>query len=154
MQQSLILGCMAESPSAEFYDQWYSELAHAPLKDEITQRHLGLPPYLLSTSLLPWAGIADVIEALCLSRDDLLLDLACGRGGYGMEVAHRTGDRLVGIDYSHVAVGLATQQAAQLGREADFRVGDMAATGEHFGGAAHVRGKFTVVMPPGVLIEH
>ncbi len=46
-----------------------------------------------------------------------------------MEVAHRTDARLVGVDYSKVAIRLATEQAAVLGREAEFRVGDLTATG-------------------------
>ncbi len=120
---------MTDAPSAERFDKWYSNMESAPLKDEIVQRHLGLPPYLLSTSLLPWEGIAEATEALRLSPGEILLDLACGRGGYGMEVAHRSGAQLVGVDYSGVAVQLATEQAARLGREADFRIGDLAATG-------------------------
>jgi hypothetical protein len=34
------------------------------VKEDIVQRHLGLPPDLLSTSLLPWEGIADLVAAL------------------------------------------------------------------------------------------
>lgn len=87
---------MADAPDAGFFNKWYSDMEYAPRKDEIEQRHLGLPPYLLSTSLLPWEGIAEVTEALRLSMTDVLLDLACGRGGYGLEVAARTGASLVG----------------------------------------------------------
>ena len=120
---------MADELSADRFDKWYAAMEHAPLKDEIEQRHLGLPPHLLSTSLLTWDGIAEVTEALQLSPDEVLLDLACGRGGYGMEVAHRKGARLVGVDFSEVAVRLAAEQAARLGRVADFQVGDLIATG-------------------------
>jgi hypothetical protein len=38
----------------------------SPVKDEIQQRHLGLPPYLLSTSLLGWDGIAEAAAGLRL----------------------------------------------------------------------------------------
>jgi SAM-dependent methyltransferase len=100
-----------------------------PVKDEIEQRHLGLPPHLLSTSLLGWDGIAEVVDALRLSPGDTLLDLACGRGGYGLEIAGRTGARLVGVDFSAEAVRQAAEQAVRLGRPADFRTGDLAATG-------------------------
>jgi ubiquinone/menaquinone biosynthesis C-methylase UbiE len=100
------------------------------VKDEIQQRHLGLPSHLLSTSLLGWEGIAEVVEALRLSRGvDMLLDLACGRGGYGLEIAARTGARLVGVDFSSEAVRQAREHAQRLGRTADFRTGDLAATG-------------------------
>lgn len=117
------------SELARYFDQWYADMADTPAKDELEQRHLGLPPHLMSTSLLTWDGIAEVTEALRLSRDDLLLDLACGRGGYGLEVAQRTGARLVGVDFSEVAIRAARAQAGHLGRDADFRVGSLEATG-------------------------
>jgi ubiquinone/menaquinone biosynthesis C-methylase UbiE len=101
----------------------------APVKDEIEQRHLGLPPYVLSTSLLGWDGIAEVVDELRLSPGDTLLDLACGRGGYGLEIASRTGAHLVGVDFSAEAVRQAAEHAERLGRPADFRTGDLAATG-------------------------
>jgi SAM-dependent methyltransferase len=117
------------SRSAEYFDGWYADMARSPVKDEIEQRHLGLPPYLLSTSMLTWDGIAAVVAALRLGPGDTLLDLACGRGGYGLEIAGRTGAALVGVDFSAEAVRQAGEQAARLGREADFRVGDLTATG-------------------------
>src|SRR5207245_770843 len=43
---------------AEYFDGWYADMTGSPVKDEIQRRHLGLPPHLLSTSLLGWAGIA------------------------------------------------------------------------------------------------
>jgi hypothetical protein len=78
----------------------------SPVKDEIQQRHLGLPPHLLSSSLLGWEPIAEVAAALRLSGGGTLVDLACGRGGYGLEIAGRTGARLVGVDFSAEAAAL------------------------------------------------
>jgi SAM-dependent methyltransferase len=119
---------------AQYFDDWYAAMPEAPVKDEIQQRHLGLPPHLLSTSLLTWAGIAEVTGALRLPPGGTLLDLACGRGGYGLEIAARTGARLVGVDFSAVAVRQARQQAARqrarrLDRPAGYAVADLAATG-------------------------
>src|ERR1700759_2513323 len=114
---------------AAYFDQWYADMAETPRKDEIEQRHLGLPPHLLSTSLLTWDGIAEVTEALRLAPDEVLLDLACGRGGYGMEVALRSGARLVGVDFSAEAVRQAEEQAARLARPARFQVGSLEDTG-------------------------
>jgi SAM-dependent methyltransferase len=114
---------------ATYFDGWYADMAGSPVKEEIQQRHLGLPPHLLSTSLLGWDGIAEAIDALRLSAGDTLLDLACGRGGYGLEIAARTGARLVGVDFSAEAVRQAGEQARRLGRTADFRIGDLTATG-------------------------
>ena len=114
---------------AAYFDGWYADMVGSPVKDEIQQRHLGLPPRLMSTSLLGWDGIAEVVEALRLSPGDTLLDLACGRGGYGLEIAARTAARLVGVDFSPEAVRQARAHAQRLGRTADFRTGDLAATG-------------------------
>ena len=123
---------------AEYFDGWYADMVASPVKDEIQQRHLGLPPHLLSTSLLGWEGIAEAVAALRLSSGDTLVDLACGRGGYGLEIAGRTGARLVGIDFSAEAVRQAREQAQRLGVTADFRAGDLAATGLDTGSARAV----------------
>jgi SAM-dependent methyltransferase len=134
------LGHMTQSGPelAQYFDDWYAGMARTPLKDEIQQRHLGLPPGLLSTSLLGWEGIAEVTDALRLAPGGLLVDLACGRGGYGLEIAARTGARLTGVDFSAEAVRQAREQARRLGRTAGFQVGDLAATGLAAGQASAV----------------
>lgn len=131
---------MEPQPSslADYFDAWYADMTGSPVKDEIEQRHLGLPPHLLSTSLLGWAGIAEVVAELRLSPGDTLVDLACGRGGYGLEIAARAGARLVGVDFSAEAVRQAREQARRLGATAEFRVGDLATTGLEAGSAAAV----------------
>jgi SAM-dependent methyltransferase len=115
--------------TAAYFDGWYADMVGSVVKDEIQQRQLGLPPHLLSTSLLGWDGIAEVVEELALSPGDTLLDLACGRGGYGLEIASRTGARLVGVDFSTEAVRQARQHAHWLDPAAVFQTGDLAATG-------------------------
>lgn len=105
-------------PSAEDLDGWYADMSGSPVKDEIQRRYLSLPPHLLSTSLLGWAAIAEVAEALRLSPGDTMLDVACGRGGYGLEIAARTGARLVRVDFSAEAVRQACEHAWRLGRTA------------------------------------
>ena len=115
---------------AEYFDHWYADMTVSPVKDEIQQRHLGLPPHLLSSSLLGWEGIAEAVTALRLSGGATLVDLACGRGGYGLEIAGRTGARLIGVDFSAEAVRQATEHARRWeGVAAEFRVGDLASTG-------------------------
>jgi SAM-dependent methyltransferase len=123
---------------AEYFDHWYADMTSSPVKDEIQQRYLGLPPYLLSTSLLGWEGIAEAVTALRLSGGATLVDLACGRGGYGLEIASRTGARLVGVGFSAEAVRQAAEHARRLGVAAEFRVGDLAATGLAAGAASGV----------------
>jgi ubiquinone/menaquinone biosynthesis C-methylase UbiE len=66
---------------------------------------------------------------LGLSPGSTLVDLACGRGGYGLEIAARASVRLVGVDFSAAAVRQAREQARRRGATADFRIGDLAATG-------------------------
>lgn len=122
---------------AAYFDDWYASMVGSPRKDEIAQRHLGLPPHLLSTSLLTWDGIAEVTHALQLSPGDTLLDLACGRGGSGLEIAARTGARLLGVDVSAEAVRQATALAGA-SSSASFLVGDLAATGLPDGAASAV----------------
>ncbi|MBO0826027.1 MAG: class I SAM-dependent methyltransferase, partial [Actinobacteria bacterium] len=123
---------------AAYFDGWYANIATSRIVDEIHQRHLGLPPHLLSTSLLGWDGIAEVVTALRLPPGGLLVDLACGRGGYGLEIAARTGAKLVGVDFSAEALRQARELARQRGMSADFRVGDLAATGLDTGSAVGV----------------
>jgi SAM-dependent methyltransferase len=120
---------MTSSPTPEEFDAWYSDMTVSPRKDDLVQRHLGLPPYLLSSSLLGWQGILDIAAALRLHQGAVLLDLACGRGGYGLEVAAKTGARLVGVDFSAEAIRQAIALAERLGREARFTVASMTATG-------------------------
>lgn len=114
---------------AAYFDGWYGDMAVCPAKDEIQQRHLGLPPELLSTSLLTWSGIGEVERALELTPTAVLVDLACGRGGYGLELATRSGARLIGVDFSTAAIDAARAAAAPLGTAADFLVRDMVDTG-------------------------
>jgi SAM-dependent methyltransferase len=89
---------------AAYFDQWYADMEVSPARDAVFARALGLPPELQSTSLLTWQGIAEVAEALRIPPGGLLADVACGRGGYGIEVARRTGARLLGVDFSRVAL--------------------------------------------------
>ncbi len=113
----------------EYFDRWYADMAESTTRDAVHESALGLPPALRSTSLLSWDGIADLVAELAVSDGDLLLDLACGRGGYGLEVAGRTGARLVGVDFSSVALDTARRRAAELELDATFQVGELVSTG-------------------------
>lgn len=65
---------MAPEPGslAEYFDGWYAAKTVSPVVDEIHQRHFGLPPRLLSTSSLPWDGIAEVVAELRLGRQQVV----------------------------------------------------------------------------------
>jgi SAM-dependent methyltransferase len=113
-------------PSAAHFDEWYTGLGSSAIAELVAVRALGLPLGFESTSLLPWAGIAELATALLLGAGDALVDLACGRGSYGLEIARRTGARVIGVDFSVVAIERARENATGA---AQFRVGELGATG-------------------------
>jgi SAM-dependent methyltransferase len=116
------------SALATYFDGWYADMASTPAKDEIMQRHLGLPRHLVTTSTIPWQGIAELASGLRLAPGGTLLDLACGRGGIGLEIAARTSARLIGVDFSAEAVRQARRTAQQLNQPGDFQVGELTTT--------------------------
>ncbi|WP_436533758.1 class I SAM-dependent methyltransferase [Actinoplanes sp. HUAS TT8] len=122
---------------AEYFDQWYADMAVSPARDAIIARTLGLPPELEFACTLTWSGIAEMTVELRLPPDGRLLDIGCGRGGYGIEIAHRTGAHLTGIDFSAVALESARRISTRrlpAGRAA-FHVGTLTETGLPDGGA-------------------
>jgi SAM-dependent methyltransferase len=116
--------------SAEYFDGWYADKAETTLVQQIQNRHLGLPPDALA-GVVAAEGIDEIARELRLERGDVLLDLACGRGWYGLEIARRTGARLIGVDFSAEAVRQASEQARRRGDDGDFefRVGQLTASG-------------------------
>ena len=115
--------------SAEYFDAWYRDKTDTPQVDEMHRRVLGLPPTVPSGSCVPGDGIPEIAGELRLATGNVLLDLACGRGGYGLEVSALTGARLIGVDFSAEALRHAADLARSLGRPAEFRVGDLGRTG-------------------------
>ncbi len=94
-------------------------------------RHLGVPgTYAGSTGALPWEGLDEIARELRLQPGDALADIACGRGGYGIELARRCGARLFGVDFSAVALKHAETTAHRHLEEhrAGFAVGTLTAT--------------------------
>jgi SAM-dependent methyltransferase len=116
-------------PSAAVFDAWYADMQTNPRKDEIQRRHLGLPLGIASTSAFPWDGVGLAVLQLQLATGSTMVDLGCGRGDYGLEVASRTGAKLIGVDFSTEAIRQARQHAERRGIAADFRVGTLDSTG-------------------------
>ena len=81
--------------------------------------------------MLSWAGLTEVTAALNLAPGQLLVDLGCGRGGYGLEIARQSGARLLGLDFSPVAVAAAASDvaSADIAGPAAFCLGNVTATG-------------------------
>jgi SAM-dependent methyltransferase len=137
------------SRSADFFNQWYAEMGRSARRDQIARRALGLPSDMDASGVLPWAALAEVAAALNLAPGQLLVDLGCGRGGYGLEIARQTGARLLGLDFSPVAVAAARDRAASadVAGRAAFFVGDMTANGVGTGTADAVVCIDTIMFP-------
>lgn len=115
----------------DHFNEWYAEMGDTPERDALKQQHLGLPPDLESTSLLHYDGLLEVRDRLALSADDVLLDLACGRGGYALWLASTTAARVIGVDFSSVAISQASAAARARGmtEQVVFQVGELEAIG-------------------------
>jgi SAM-dependent methyltransferase len=115
--------------SAEYFDGWYADQAARPAVAEIMDRHMGFPPG-TRAGMVPAEAVPELAAELRLRPGSTLLDLACGRGAYGLLVAKQAGASLIGVDFSAQALAEASEQAAQMGvGNASFRVGELTATG-------------------------
>jgi SAM-dependent methyltransferase len=100
-----------------------------PAVAEIMNRHTGFPPG-TQAGVVPAGAIQELTEELRLSPAQTLLDLACGRGAYGLLVARQAGANLIGMDFSARALDEARGQAERMGvTHVNFRVGALTATG-------------------------
>src|SRR5579859_3827019 len=115
--------------SAEYFDGWYADQAARPAVAEIMNRHMGFPPE-TRAGVVPAEAVPELAGELRLRPGNTLLDLACGRGAYGLLVARQAGTPLIGVDFSAQALTEAREQAARMGvSDASFRVGELTATG-------------------------
>ena len=100
-----------------------------PAVNEIMNRHTGFPPG-TRAGVVPAEAIPELAGELQLRPGSTLLDLACGRGAYGLLIAQKAGTSLIGVDFSAQALTEAREQAARIGvRNASFRIGGLTATG-------------------------
>jgi hypothetical protein len=76
--------------SAEYFDGWYADRVATPTVDEIMSRHMGFPPG-TRAGVVPAQAVAELAEELRLAPGNTLLDLACGRGAYGLLTAGKPG---------------------------------------------------------------
>jgi len=115
--------------SAEYFDGWYANQAATPTVAEIMNRHMGFPPG-TRAGVVPAEAIPELTEELRLTPGSTLLDLACGRGAYGLVVAKQAKAQVVGVDFSGQALTGAREQAARMGVDnARFLTGELTATG-------------------------
>jgi SAM-dependent methyltransferase len=122
-------------PDQPGFNAWHADIAGSPACDVIFRWALALPDHVVSNSLLPWLAVPEIAASLRLVPGGVLVDLACGRGSYGRELARRTAARLIGVDFSEVALAMAASSATadrdghpgQGGHDGHFAVSDFTA---------------------------
>ena len=117
----------------EDYDAAHAGVQASPLMQRLWAQAMGdqYPPEVEPFSSCSWWVLGHAVAALRLRPDGRLVDLGCGRGGPGLWLARALSARLVGIDFSAIAVDLASRRADDFvapGR-AEFRQGTFEETG-------------------------
>ena len=134
-----------EQRVAAGYDVVYAALPRSATFARIWREHAAgadFPEGFEHISFVTLAELHRMTDALQLSPDALLVDLACGMGGPGLWIARERGARLRGVDVSPVAVAAARACAEALGLSAisEFSRGSFGETPP----GAFVRMKFAV----------
>ncbi len=95
------------------FDAHFRAQAGSTLLPELWARAWGedYPAEVEPFSPCSWSLLSSLVGALRLPPGATLVDLGCGRGGPGLWLARAMNARLVGIDWSSVAVELAAQRA-------------------------------------------
>lgn len=131
---------MEQDPVRATYDAVYSAMPKSPTLRRLWHEHvegLDFPEEFGHVSFVTLSQLQRMAAELHLGPGDTLVDLGCGMGGPALWVARETGARLIGVDFSPVAVEKAGARAAELGLsgQAQFVVGSFADTGLEPGSA-------------------
>ncbi len=108
----------------EFYDATYAGLENSPLMRSLWSEAMAeqYPVEAEPFSSCSWWLLGHLVAALRLRPGGLLVDLGCGRGGPGLWLARALSARLIGIDYSGVAIQLARRRSRTFpGVHGEFR---------------------------------
>lgn len=116
-----------QTTSAAEFDRIFSSEADVnAFSDVVRQVDPALPEDIEPFSFLCSHLLEHVLNHLDLHPHQLLADLGCGRGGPGLWLMRRTNARLIGIDFSAVALEHARARAADHLVSARFLLGDFA----------------------------
>jgi ubiquinone/menaquinone biosynthesis C-methylase UbiE len=119
--------------SAETFDDGFASMAGSDLLWQLAAEAYGeeYPAEVQPWGMTTWWTLGRCVSSLRIGPGQLLVDLACGRGGPGLWLSRATGADLVGVDWSQVAVDTATARAPAFVPDGGARyvVGDLAATG-------------------------
>ena len=121
----------AAPTSSDFDEGFAASAASEGLRRVWRAAEPDLPVEIEPFSFLSVELLDHLSRALALRPGQLLVDLACGRGGPGLWLARAAGASLIGVDFSAVAVEQATARAGLFGLSdrARFVVGDLTETG-------------------------
>ena len=109
--------------SANDFDELFTAArSSAALKETVRTGFPDLPDWMNTFSFVPASGLRALADALEITAGANVLDLACGLGGPGLYVAELLSARLVGIDWSHTAVGGAVATSRERRIDAAFGV--------------------------------
>ncbi|WP_084556300.1 class I SAM-dependent methyltransferase [Couchioplanes caeruleus] len=125
--------------AADDYDAAHAGVQGSPLMQRLWAQAMGeeYPHEVEPFSSCSWWLLGHVVSALRMRPGGRLVDLGCGRGGPGLWLARALSVRLVGVDFSAVAVALAAERADDFvsAGQAEFRQGTFEQTGLPDGGA-------------------
>jgi ubiquinone/menaquinone biosynthesis C-methylase UbiE len=115
------------------FDRAHGQYANSDVFWQVCNRAYGAdwPTEVQAWGMTTWWTLGRFVSGLRLGPGQLLLDLACGRGGIGLWLARALNANLVGVDWSPAGVREAADRSTLFvppGRT-HFRVGDLAATG-------------------------
>lgn len=118
---------------ARLFDKLYTMLPRSPTLRYICRETWEdeYPEALEASGYLTWTDLRKIVRRLRVAQGQTFLDIACGRGGVGLWIAHETGASLVGFDLSPVAIASAKERAQIMGisQRTTFLVADVMATG-------------------------
>lgn len=106
------------------------------------------PAGLDTHSFTTWSELTRIAQELQVGDRGVLLDVGCGRAGPGIYVGLQTGAHIVGVDIVDVAHGRARERAADLGVDAEFRMGSFEDTGLEDGSADAVMSVDALLFTP------
>jgi ubiquinone/menaquinone biosynthesis C-methylase UbiE len=120
-------------PTGEHFDIFFSAVTRSPTLQSIWREAYGndYPEEATPSSFVTRTDLRRIAHTLCVGPGDIFADLACGLGGPSLWVAKATGASLIGIDFSPLAIELATKSARErrLEEQVTFLIGDVVATG-------------------------
>ena len=118
-------------PTAEGFDGVFAALAQSDTIQRIWREAYGdeYPADVQPFGFITVSMLQRIAHEVKVEPGQTLGDLACGSGGPGLWVARATDARLVGVDFSSVAIQQARQRAAAFGLsgKADFLVSEVTA---------------------------